>query len=324
MSQTFAPAPILDEPGAGAAAPCGGTALVVDDAPVDRRLTGALVERTTGLKAVYAANGLEALEVLKREAPAVVLTDLRMPQMDGLQLVEQMRVEHPGVPVVLITAVGSEETAIAALRGGAVSYVPKRNQERELRQVLPQVLAAARVDRRRQQLLECLTHLDCRFVLGNDPALVPVLVAHLQEHVARLGLCDANGKIRLGVALEEALLNGLLHGNLEVGPELRQDGLAFHRLAQERRGQAPYRDRRLHVHFRLSPDEATFVIRDEGPGFDPSQLPDPTDPEGLLEPGGRGLLLIRTFMDEVRHNAKGNEITLVKRREASGGEAPRA
>ena len=56
------------------------------------------------------------------------------------------------------------------------------------------------------------------------------------------------------------------------------------------------------------------MVRDEGPGFDPATLPDPTDPSNLERVGGRGLLLIRTFMDEVRHNESGNEITFVKRR----------
>jgi anti-sigma regulatory factor (Ser/Thr protein kinase) len=67
-----------------------------------------------------------------------------------------------------------------------------------------------------------------------------------------------------------------------------------------------------------------FCIRDEGPGFDWSTLPDPRDPENLGRVGGRGLLLVRTFMDEVHFNEKGNQIILVKRRNpscarASGG-----
>ncbi len=57
----------------------------------------------------------------------------------------------------------------------------------------------------------------------------------------------------------------------------------------------------------------TYAIRDEGPGFDPSTLPDPTDPANLERVSGRGLLLIHAFMDEVRHNPTGNEITMVKR-----------
>ncbi|HEY1379785.1 MAG TPA: ATP-binding protein [Gemmataceae bacterium] len=54
-------------------------------------------------------------------------------------------------------------------------------------------------------------------------------------------------------------------------------------------------------------------MRDEGPGFDPATLPDPLDPANLERASGRGLLLIRTFMTEVRHNDRGNEITLVLR-----------
>ena len=57
------------------------------------------------------------------------------------------------------------------------------------------------------------------------------------------------------------------------------------------------------------------MIRDEGKGFRPETLPDPTAPQNLERRTGRGLFLIRTFMDEVRHNAVGNEITLVKRRD---------
>ena len=60
--------------------------------------------------------------------------------------------------------------------------------------------------------------------------------------------------------------------------------------------------------------EATFTIRDQGPGFDPSSLPDPTAPENVGKVNGRGMFLIRTFMDEVRFNESGNEVTMIKRR----------
>ena len=59
-----------------------------------------------------------------------------------------------------------------------------------------------------------------------------------------------------------------------------------------------------------------YVVRDEGPGFDPSALPDPLDPANMENASGRGLLLIRTFMTEVRHSERGNEITMIRRAEA--------
>ena len=79
-----------------------------------------------------------------------------------------------------------------------------------------------------------------------------------------------------------------------------------------RRAAGPDQDRRVHVYAKESRRQAVYVIRDEGPGFDPSALPDPTDPSNLEKASGRGLLLIRTFMDEVHHNEDGNQITMVK------------
>lgn len=287
--------------------------VVVDDAPMDRRLAGRLLERHPGLVVAYASDGLEALDLLTRAEYSAVVTDMQMPGMDGLQLVEEIRTHFPRVPVILMTGHGSEDVAIQALQRGAASYVPKRALAKDLLPTLRQVLAAARVDRRQQRLLDAVTYVEFRFCLENDPSIIPLLVAHLQEHLTRMELCDETQRIRTGVALEEALLNGLYHGNLELDSELRQDGGdVFERLGRERRDQPPYAHRRLHLHARITTTEATFVIRDEGPGFNPNGLPDPTDPANLERVGGRGLLLIRTFMDAVSHNATGNEITLVK------------
>jgi anti-sigma regulatory factor (Ser/Thr protein kinase) len=66
----------------------------------------------------------------------------------------------------------------------------------------------------------------------------------------------------------------------------------------------------------------TYVIRDEGQGFDLAAMPDPTLPQNLERRTGRGLSLIRTFMDDVRHNDIGNEITMVKRRDPPGATPP--
>ena len=93
-------------------------------------------------------------------------------------------------------------------------------------------------------------------------------------------------------------------------------------MAAERQKQKPYCDRRVYVLAKDVPEGSTYVIRDEGPGFDPRKLPDPLDPENFEKVSGRGLLLIRTFMDDVRHNSKGNEITLFKRAENLHGASP--
>jgi anti-sigma regulatory factor (Ser/Thr protein kinase) len=152
------------------------------------------------------------------------------------------------------------------------------------------------------------------FVLENEAALIPPLLAQLRETAARLGLFDTGTADRVAVALTEALLNAIQHGNLELDSRLRQeDEATYDRTSEFRRRRPPYRDRRLHVRARFSHREAVYVIRDEGPGFDLSRLPDPTDPVNLERTTGRGLLLIRAYMDEVAFNGAGNQITLTKR-----------
>jgi anti-sigma regulatory factor (Ser/Thr protein kinase) len=165
-------------------------------------------------------------------------------------------------------------------------------------------------------MMECVTHNHWTFVLDNDPSLIPAIVDHLQQHITRLKLCDETGRIRVAIALEEALLNALYHGNLELTSDLReQDTKKYYALAEERRREEPYRSRTIHFEANLSAQEMTYLVRDGGPGFNPGAVPDPTDPANLERSSGRGLLLIRTFMDEVRHNDRGNEIVMIKHRD---------
>jgi len=288
--------------------------LVVDDSAVDRLRTEKILAKDAGLTVSVAANGKEALEHLARGLPDIVLTDMQMPEMDGLQLVEEIRSRYPAVPVILMTAHGSEELAVQALQRGAASYVPKRNLANDLPDTIESVLGVAKANRSQLRLLECLIDTQSHFVLENDAALIPSLIGHLENNLTRMKLCDENGLIRVAVALREALINAIHHGNLEIDSGLREkDEKHYCTLVEERRQQEPYLDRRVHVYAKESHHEAYYVIRDEGPGFDPTSLPDPLDPANLEKVSGRGLLLIRTFMDEVHHNKQGNEITMIKR-----------
>ncbi len=153
------------------------------------------------------------------------------------------------------------------------------------------------------------------FVLENDPALISAIIDELHATAVDLGLFDEATAVRVDLALHEALLNAIYHGNLELDSRLRRDDdAAYYTLAERRRRLEPYRSRRLSIRVRVSVLEAVYIIRDEGPGFDPASPPEPADLADNEWPSGRGMLLIRHYMDEVSHNASGNEIILVKRR----------
>ena len=91
------------------------------------------------------------------------------------------------------------------------------------------------------------------------------------------------------LSLEEAMVNAIKHGNrMEPG-------------------------KKVYVACELSADEITVVIEDQGNGFDPAEVPDPTDDDNLDKPGGRGIMLIRSFMDGFAYNSKGNRLTMSKK-----------
>ena len=301
--------PASPEPTPGGPAAEAPTLLVVGDpAPV-----GAAVGRH-GWRAVFVRSAADAFDRFDRATPQAVLIDVRGAGPDAVAFAGQVRERCPRIPVVLTTREGGEDFTYCP-PGGAIGFVPWRELAAHLPAVLDQALADARAAGLRTRALGCLSRRVSRFVLDNDPALVGPVVAILREELETLGVCEAGAAARVGIALEEALLNAVYHGNLGVSSDLkRADDAAFHRLAAERRGAAPYRDRRVRLTARLSPAAATFEVADDGLGFDPASLPDPTAGCNVGRPCGRGLLLMRAFVDEVSYNRAGTRVRLVKRR----------
>lgn len=292
--------------------------LVVDDSPVERRVMGGLLGENPDWTVDFAGDGAEALDRCLTHEPDLVVTDFNMPNMDGLQLLNKLKQRHPRIPVIIATAAGSEELAVTALQQGAASYVPKILLARDLGRVVDTVLSASQDRRQGDTILRALVRQELRFSFPSDRRLVRPAVSALQDFGVQFGVFTERDRTRVGVALEEALLNAIVHGNLEVSSKLRDlDDGSFEKLVALRIGKSPYKDRRVEVLANFSPEMAEFSIRDEGPGFDVSKLPDPTDPENMARAHGRGVLLMRTFMDEVTYNETGNQVTMSKRRFAA-------
>jgi len=288
--------------------------LIVDDEDIDREAAERYLRPLGDLEVLLATEGNQALELVASHAPDLILTDLRMPGMDGLELVEKMRSEHPLVPVILMTSQGNERIAVQALQAGAASYVPKRELKQELVDTVIQVLEVAEARQSRSRLLGYLLGRETSFDLENDPALIFTVAAFLQDSLERLGFANDTVRSQVGMALVEAISNAMIHGNLEVDSDLRRtDRSGYERLIGERRKQEPYSGRRVRCACQETTEQVVYVFADEGSGFDPSTIPDPTDPANILRASGRGIMLMRTFMDGVEFNDKGNQITLSKR-----------
>ena len=118
--------------------------LVVDDEPRLRQVLMRLME-SDGFRCVEAGTGADALEILARVPVTLVLTDLRMPQMDGIELLRRVRAEWPDVAVVMITAVADVEVAVSCLAIGAMDYLTKPFHLEEVRARVRQSLEKRRL-----------------------------------------------------------------------------------------------------------------------------------------------------------------------------------
>ncbi len=287
--------------------------LVVDDNPVDRHLVGSLLSKVDNWEISFAADGAAALTAIAASELDLIVTDLQMPYVDGLQLVKQIRESHSHLPVVLTTSFGSEKTAVEALKHGAASYTPKSALSQDLARTVEQVL---KMSERVQ--VDTSNHAqpvpkNMAFVLDNDLGLIGPLIENLQQSLPSWSDRD---RLQIGMAIDEALVNAMHHGNLEVDSNLRDvDETRYYSQIRERRCCEPFCRRRVSVQAQFSEQHVCIQISDDGPGFDPAKIEDPTTDDNVQRIGGRGLFLIRAFMSQVSHNGCGNQITMTKLRD---------
>lgn len=114
--------------------------LVVDDELNMRLVLGAMLKKE-GYGVVTVADGLAALKILKEADFAAVITDLKMPKLDGMGLLEQVMREYPSTPVIIITAHGTIATAVDALKKGAFDFITKPFEQEELKNVITKATA---------------------------------------------------------------------------------------------------------------------------------------------------------------------------------------
>ncbi|MCA9064585.1 MAG: response regulator [Planctomycetaceae bacterium] len=288
--------------------------IVVDDSLTDRTLISGMLTKSLDASIRTAENGQVAMEMIRMERPDLVLTDMQMPVMNGLQLLEAIQDDFPMVPVVLMTAQGSEELAADALHAGATSYVPKRRLARDLVRTIVRIVRAVREDVVASSLMHHLKDSQLHFVLSNNLPSIMDLVVHVQAMLRCIALRDETERLRVGLALESALLNAFYHGNLEIHELDSGPGTPdFAELLKTRFAQEPWRNRHIDVRINLSRHEAKFVITDEGPGFNHAAFDSSEALTGDPRNSGRGLTLIHAVMDEVAFNPAGNSITMVKK-----------
>lgn len=297
--------------------------LIADDSEVDRLvITEMLKKEPLDWLVEVVSSAEEAIALMKEMAFDVIITDVLMSGLSGLDLLNHVHRQPHRVPVIVISGQDDQQAAVDALRQGAASFVSKSELASRLSETVKQVLDSAKSEKSYQNLVQCAEELRFQFKLENDPGLIGALVSLVQQMAQGMGILTAEGQTRLGIAIDEAVINAMCHGNLELSEEQLKEVRSHHHddgsmeVIALRRQEEPYCNRFVHLLVGISREGIKIIVRDDGKGFPVKSLEQ--------SEGHRGITLIRNLVDKATFNETGNELTLVKfkekvpQRQASG------
>lgn len=288
--------------------------LVADDSEIDRRIISEVLQKEPLdwlIEVVDSAE--EAIRLMKEMAFDVIITDVLMSGLSGLELLNHVHKQPHRVPVIVISGQNDQEAAINALQQGAASFVSKTDLNSRLGEVVKQVLDAASREQNYQSMISCAQEMRFHFELQNDPGLIKAMVGMVQQMAEGMQILSSEAQTRLGVALDEAILNAMCHGNLELSQKDMKEVHAHHHADEiiecvdKRREESPFCNRRVHVKIGMTRDGIKVIVQDDGEGFQTEAL--------SKEDSTRGITLIKNLVDQASFNDLGNELTLVKLRD---------
>jgi CheY-like chemotaxis protein/anti-sigma regulatory factor (Ser/Thr protein kinase) len=269
--------------------------LVVDDDPLMHDLIDAALTRE-GHRLQHAPNGLEGLELVEQENFDLVLSDFVMPEMNGAEFLARLRQNHPTLKCMMITANGTPEVVLSALREQVCDFLLKPFTIAELRESVSQALAAC--DPARIEVVSASPEwVELRIPCTLDA--VPPLQKLLKQLKADL---PEDVRESISYAFREMLNNAIEHGG-------KLDPSRFVTVSCVRLKRA-----------------VIYRIKDPGEGFDPAQLthaaianPEDNPAQHILvreekgmRAGGFGIMLTSQMVDDLVYNEKCNELLFIK------------
>ncbi len=290
--------------------------LLVDDEQLVRDELGGIL-RDEGYDVITGSDGEEGLALFRSEQPDMVITDIRMPKLDGLSVAMTIKEEAPHVPITVVTGHGTEAMAIEALRAGVTDFLKKPVRLEDLSGALSRMEATRLLGTPHEQAEMPATvevvERSWKYRLGNEPQIIPEFVDGLLGLVT--GDMDAQSVTELNIALRELILNAVEHGNLGLSFKDKSQALeegTLQRVLAQRAEQSEYAGRHVTIVATRMKKVVYVQIADMGGGFNWHDLADPQDPKNLLSSHGRGVLLARMSVDALTFNEKGNQVTVTK------------
>jgi CheY-like chemotaxis protein len=294
--------------------------LIVEDDTSSRIYLENLLE-VNDYECQSAANGIEGLNLFEEYRPDIVITDIQMPLMDGLELLEALNEMSPETIVIITTAYGTENYAIQALHLGANNYLKKPVTAYDLLPLLKKYEAIFDSKTQPTGLPGKIAERSIKlyfdtnlYTLENVPKVVDRVL--IESDCKQL----ESDKVNIELGLAELITNALEHGNLNISYDEKKDALdnnSIEELYKERLDKNTNTNKQITVEFLSKADYFQWKITDEGEGFDWKKIPDPTTDDKLLELNGRGVFISKFLFDQIIYNEKGNEV--IARKHKPGG-----
>jgi len=260
--------------------------LIIDD-EVEIRLSLSKIVEQLDLIPLTAQDGLEALNLLKSKKIDLVITDLMMPQMDGLKFIVKSREINPRIPIAVISGYGDAQNATFALTRGAFNFITKPFTIKEVENVIRKGLRLRELSLGTDKLLQNVRN-QTKIVIPSYPHLLPSVIFYIIKECQWRGIDNENVLNNISVCTDEILTNALVHGNTK-NPK-----------------------KKISVTLNFDAEKFTLTVKDEGKGLDVKKFSRHLKVNHSNIPNKRGLFIIGYLMDDVSFNKKGNEITAIK------------
>ena len=243
--------------------------LIIDDVEEIRISLSKIVEQL-GVIPMTASNGLEALDLLQSEKIDLIITDLMMPEMDGLQFIVQSRKLNPRIPIAVISGYADIKNATFALTRGAFNFITKPFTIKEVENVIRKGLRLRELSLGTDRFLKNIRN-RTEITIPSYTHLLPSVSFYILKECQWRGIDNENLLNNISVCTDEILTNALTHGN-KGNP-----------------------DKNIAITLQFNTEKFTFTIQDEGNGFDVRNLIDSSNKTPLTSPIKEDSLSSNTF-----------------------------
>ncbi len=253
--------------------------LLVDDEPYVTEIIGRILSQAK-IEPLIASSGEEALHVLRNHHADLVITDILMPGMNGLDLLEKIKGLYPALPVIVLTAHGDFQVAKEALNRGAFYFLTKPFNKSTILNITEKALRLPRLTSEKRLVLPyAVTTLTYR--IPSDFAFVPAISYQVMRACEDMEYPSKKINFAIPLAVDELVVNAIKHGN-KMDPS-----------------------KEVAVEVRVGHDRFAMTVEDQGAGFDYASLPQEFSEENLLAEEGRGIMMVRFYMDELHFENNG-------------------